>query len=1700
MDKIFDTGSIEQICEEIKSILNDCKDHMETMRSTASEAQQAVASVPSDVRDASVDTAAEALKSAISNTDLDKIIRKLDGCRTRACTLIPAADKQYAQQTDQLAQTVAQIKDAAEQMRQFLVNAPFAADYDTFRRSFDAACAGWRKVMEDADTAVDEILKNVKGSKEISTVFSKDPVNLSTGNFIFDRTDLEIQGSMPFTFGRFYNSVNDREGVLGKDWNHNYEVFLEGPASEKVLVLEDGREERFTLTATGVYVSIYQSDGILEKTEDGFVYRTNSQEVYCFDEEGRYLSREDANGNKISLVYEIAGGKKRLVKVEKDTGESFGLSYSEEGFLDTVTDHTGRMVQYEVEGSCLKAATMPSGHSFRYAYTPGGKLESVMNPRGIVTVENAFDGQHRTIKQTFPDGTSMAYAYDDDNRTITMTERNGSKSVHIHDERYRNIKNIYPDGEERFEYNAQDRKTKVTDKLGNVTRMAYDSRGNLTSVINSLGTKLSVTYEAHNQPVSVSIDGKQKVKNRFDGRGNLLETFDALQRKTVFSYNGKGLPECITQADGSRVSLTYDERGNIRELKDARGGVTRYEYDKLNRVTETFDPNGNQTKYTYDKAGNLQTVANADGCIRTYGYNESNKVTKITDFDGSVIQRVYNVLNKPEKVIDQLGRETKLTYDAMWNLARVTEPNGAKTTYFYNGNNRLGRVKDAKGNVRRYTYDGNGNRLSETDENGAITRFAYDVLGQLIHVGGPEGLAYTYTYDKEGHVTEVMDALDGRVELTYDEAGQLIRETNQLGDSRSYTYTPLGNLESITDEAGRVTRYAYLPGGQLEKVIHSDGTTEGYTYDGNGNVKTYTNASGFTLSYFYDRLDRIIRIEGSGGEKKEYTYDAVGNVTSMTDALGNCTRYGYSLTGQLTKVIDPLGNETEYSYDVCDRLIEIRQYGEDGSLKEGADISGMDEELLEAERRNQRNRICHVTKYQRDPLGQVETITDALGLQENYSYDPKGQLTEKLDKEGYLTKYGYTGQGDVSRIQYADGREVKYSYNPLRHLQEMEDWLGITKIVTDPLGRAENVQYPDGKTVSYTYGKAGERTSITYPDGRTVYYGFDEQIRLSELRDGDQVITYFYDCAGRLAEKYFPNGMHTDYKYDSKGQIKELVHKDREGVLDKYIYQYDLLGNKTGIDKQRRWLEEESGSYLYGYDALGRLNEVVKDGNALRTYQYDAFGNRTRLTERGKQTTYAYNNVNQLMSRVDAYVEETYTYDKRGNLSQIVANGQIKNRYLYGVFNRLEQVVNGKGEAAKYKYNGLGHRVEKVVWYENFKLKNKELDPMERLRNQTISPEKQIKYTIDLTREYHNLLQKEEGNHTQTFLWDGNVAEMLEDGKDSASYYLQDELRSPIRMADKDGHLSDSYGYNEFGRDLYENQRKVQPFGYTGYQRDGIAKTYFAQAREYNAVNGMFLGQDVNTGLACFSFTLNQYCYCFNSPIMLVDLNAAWPSLSDIGEGLKEIGNNIINAGKKVVEEVKNIDWKSVGRTALNVAETVGAVAVGAVAVATVGSIVGTAAAVVAGVGIAANALYTGYSNYKNGKNFFDGLFIGSLNTSASVFAATVFGAPLPQNYIGTAGKIILNGGLNFVSGSLSSILLDGVNGDKINLTKSVYSGLLQGTVGGILGGALGVNASDQAWSAFAGLVQQLILERIGQEDATASDIIGEIENSLCIN
>ena len=904
----------------------------------------------------------------------------------------------------------------------------------------------------------------------------------------------------------------------------------------------------------------------------------------------------------------------------------------------------------------------------------------------------------------------------------------------------------------------------------------------------------------------------------------------------------------------------------------------------------------------------------------------------------------------------------------------MTTPDGARTTYLYNEENLLSRIKYAAGAVVRYTYDANGNRIGEEDENGAKTTFVYDALGRVVEVNGEEGLHYAYRYDGEGNLIEAEDALGNRVSMEYDGNGNLIKETNQLGESRSYAYTPLGDVESITDEAGRTTCYQYQKGGLLEKIRYADRTEEAFTYDANGNLETHTLATGFVLTYGYDSMDRIVEIMGSEGERKSYTYDALGNVTSMTDGEGNTTWYAYTLSGQLAKVTDALGNETEYRYDVCDRLIEIRQYGAEGSLKGDTEGSGMDAEFLEAERQNGRKRLCQITRYTRDLRGQVTETVDALGQKETYTYDKKGQLLGKLDKEGYLTKYAYTKQGDLSGIQYADGKEVKLSYNPLRQLIEIQDWLGNTRITPDALGRAEKVQYPDGREVSYTYGKAGERKSMTYPDGKTVFYGYDEQLRLSELKEGDSIITYAYDPLGRLCEKQFPNGTKTTYVYDRKDQLKELVHSDKEGILDRYTYLYDLLGNRTGITKERRGLEQESGSYTYGYDALGRLSEIQKDGQMQTRYGYDAFGNRTWKEESGERTSYQYNIINQMVNERHGEILRAYRYDKRGNLTGILENGAWKKQYVYGAINRLEEAVDAAGKQARYQYNGLGHRVGKQEGVLP-KEKLKKLDPQSRI-GMEIGNSRQITYTLDLTRQYYNLLERTEESQSQRYLWDGNVAAYEENGE--RNYYLQDELGSPLRIEDSAGILKESYGYGAFGEDLYQNQGKIQPFGYTGYQRDEVSGTYYAQAREYQTNIGRFAGQDLIAGFMELPFSMNRYNYCFNAPMVLVDLDGALPSWSDIGKGLFNIGKKAIKTVGNFIDEYKE--------EIVSVASIVGAGIF-------IGMTGGIGAGIVASGMVAIGGTVSGTLNMIGGGEFSNGFAGGCIGTALTTIGVPVWGA-----------------------------------------------------------------------------------------------------------
>ena len=517
------------------------------------------------------------------------------------------------------------------------------------------------------------------------------------------------------------------------------------------------------------------------------------------------------------------------------------------------------------------------------------------------------------------------------------------------------------------------------------------------------------------------------------------------------------------------------------------------------------------------------------------------------------------------------------------------------------------------------------------------------------------------------------------------------------------------------------------------------------------------------------------------------------------------------------------------------------------------------------------------TAYTWDKEGHVVAVTDPLGDMETYTYDPAGRMTSKTDRDGYETAISYGADGQVEEIRYADGRTVSLTYNAIRQLEEVKDWLGTTRIAMDEAGRVSSVTDPYGKTVGYEWGRMGERTALIYPDGKRAEYEYNNAMQLTAMKlisnkEQEKTIRYRYDDAGRLTGKQFPGGSSTSYAYGNLGRVSEILHTGAD-FSEHYIYGYDILGNKTSAAKERTGIQADSGRYEYSYDEMNRLTGVMHDGQQLRSYSYDAFGNRRRKTEytqNGKLiTTYGYNTKNQLTTENSENGIRNYSYDHRGNLLSVTSGEEVLKAYGFDAANQMSSsmgMTDGIIQMAVYQYNGLGHRMGQSI------------------TTGDAAPARTIRYTLDLTRQYHNLLQKTGNGPDQTYFWDGNVAGMEEEGRDH--FYFQDDLGSPMRLTDETGRSEEAYGFDEFGNDIWTAkdifQDSMQSFGFTGYQMDSAGGLYFAQARRYDAGAGRFVSEDFLKGHIAVPYTMNHYSYCWNRPMDLVDLNGKFPSLRDL--------------------------------------------------------------------------------------------------------------------------------------------------------------------------------------------------------------------------
>ena len=1315
-----------------------------------------------------------------------------------------------------------------------------------------------------ANTDPDSLLLNPDEYNGLYYEWPGDPVNLLTGSFSWNYTDLSLYGRHDLPFTRYYESTAfEQDHHFGNGFTTNYSYELNVDLLYADFFMPHNRHVYFSMMPDGSYRAKAGSAFSLDVTDTSYVIRHRDGTTYIFDRNDNSVSQKIRSISSLDgeqIVYAYNGDL-----ISSVTGDAGTLTFTYSGeHVTRVTDSTGRSITLSYDGELLTAVENPDGDSLRYTYG-SGLLERIENFRGEVYLTNDYDATGRVVEQFITGQGTFRFSYDENAHRNTCTGENGYYLSILYDEQGRIIESTNSEGSKHITYDELNQRVSETDREGNTTRYTYDDSGNCTQIIYPDGTLESYRYNAFNQIIWMRDRNGIETSYAYDTNAQLSSFTDGRGNTTNYIYDASGNLLSVTDALGAQTSYVYDKQGNFISMTDALGHITAYAYDEQGRLISVTDAAGNETSYEYTTAGKLVKIIGADGNIQTYTVDGNGFTASESDCMGNITTYIRDTQNNVVAATDPLGNTTSYTYDSSGNLATTTDANGSITRYTYDAEGRMVSMTDARGNTWRYTYNKNGQLLSTTDPTGGIRSNSYNSVGRTVSGTDANGNTTTYAYDGVGNLTKITDALGkstvseydangnltattdrnghttryaydaenrlirmedaegSTTSYTYDANGQMTKTTSAMGAETSSTYDALGRQISSADALGHVTGYEYDVLGRATKITYADGGFVAYTYDANGQVLTATDELGGVSSYVYDANGRLIEMTDAMGGKTAYAYDAVGNVTSVTDAMGGVTAYTYDKVGNIASVTDANGNTTGYSYDALGRAVAV------------TDANG------------------GVTRAEYDHNGNIVKAVDAEGNATTYVYDALDRLASYTNAEGYTFSFQYDNEGNTVSSTDGNGNTTRYTYDGLNRAISSTNAEGNTAYNTyDADGRMIKAVNEEGAETFYSYDADGRLISMTDALGNVTSFEYDSRDRVIKVTDAKgNATTFTYDLAGNVKSETNAKGVVTSYAYDANGNLTSMT--DAAGTV---TYAYDALNRVTSV-KDRR-----GNTQFFTYDATDRIVQVKdRNGNATR-YVYDGNGNIVKTIDAlGTESVFTYNKNDQLIStdlhRVDALNgvdsheitlyeydgrnlitkeinalgdSTVYVYDGNSNLvSKTDADGYVT-QYSYTALDLVKKINYNGAKEVSYQYNKVGELVQMDDWTGTNTF---ELDLLGRLQKMTDHKGNTVSYTYDAVGNQTGITYPD-GSKTRSF-YDAvyNLTSVI-DADDGTYAYVYDAANRPVKLTYPNGWI-EQYTYDAEGNllktvdtdpfQLYNKTPKVK-YEYT-YDAEGNVLTEF---------------------------------------------------------------------------------------------------------------------------------------------------------------------------------------------------------------------------------------------------------------------------------
>jgi RHS repeat-associated protein len=290
-----------------------------------------------------------------------------------------------------------------------------------------------------------------------------------------------------------------------------------------------------------------------------------------------------------------------------------------------------------------------------------------------------------------------------------------------------------------------------------------------------------------------------------------------------------------------------------------------------------------------------------------------------------------------------------------------------------------------------------------------------------------------------------------------------------------------------------------------------------------------------------------------------------------------------------------------------------------------------------------------------------------------------------------------------ARASYYTRLDTRIAEDELGNRLSQTDANGHTTwFLYDKLGRQTARILPDGKRELMAYDTAGNLQTRTDFMGRTTNYSYDDNNRLlsRSYPNPQENVSFTYSPTGRRETAMDARGT-TSYGYDLRDRLTSLTQPGfgpGSGAAS-LGYSYDGDGNRLTLTATVNGQSHTTG---YTYDDAGRLDTV--GDHLARTYDFDwdANGNRERLTQpNGVVTTYAYNSLNRLTSLqaqgpLGSVFGQAFTLGAVGNRERIdEADGTVR-AYTYDDLYRLRSETVSRNTLLDYSrtwtYDAVGNR------------------------------------------------------------------------------------------------------------------------------------------------------------------------------------------------------------------------------------------------------------------------------------------------------------------------------------------------------------------------------------------------------------------------